>query len=465
MNSFLKSPTRRKQFLLLLVDTIIVFAVFVCAYSIRIVLFEGRSLATLGERLSWLIFVGVFIHLVTFYIFELYSITKKGPKDRLLLWITVSVVLGFGFIAVASYGFPQDKLGRVIGLIHVPLLIVVIYFWRRLFYALYSKRMPQNNLLILGSSSSTEVITGLLNNYPLMNYNLTGIISDYKENPGCIAINGKKCDTGINSYIAQHKIGTVVVAEKLKGAPALKKLFIDMKFKGIEILDFPTFYRRLTGKVPVRQVSDAWMLFSHQDKSFQPAIYLKLKRLVDVTISSVGLVVSGPLLLIIALAIKYSSKGPVFFRQERLGMNERPFTFLKFRTMVDEAEKETGPKWSSSDDPRITGVGRFLRKTRFDELPQLINVLKGDISMVGPRPIRKHFANRLAEKFPFYRIRFSVKPGITGWAQVNGDYAGSDEGQLEKLEYELFYIQNQSIFLDLFILLKTVQTVIFRPGE
>jgi len=465
MNVFLKSPTRQKQLLLLLVDALIVFVVFVCAYSIRIVLFEGRSLATLGERLSWLVLAGVFIHLITFYIFELYSVTKKGPKDRLLLWITVSVILGFGLITIASYGFPQDKLGRVIGLIHVPLLITVIYLWRRFFYAIFSKKMPKNNLLVLSSGSSTELITGLLNNYPLMNYNLMGVISDYKENPGCIAINGTKCDTDIDSYMEQHKIGTVVVAEKLKGAPALKKLFIDMKFKGIEILDSPTFYRRLTGKVPILNVSDAWMLFSHQDKSFQPAIYLKLKRLVDVTISAVGLLVSGPLLLIIALAVKYSSKGPVFFRQERLGMNERPFTLLKFRTMKDEAEKETGPKWSSPDDPRITGVGRFLRKTRLDELPQLINVLKGNISIVGPRPIRKHFADRLAAKFPFYRLRFSVKPGITGWAQVNGDYAGSDEGQLEKLEYELFYIQHQSIFLDLFILLKTVQTVIFRPGE
>ena len=465
MNVFLKSPNRQKQFLLLVVDALIVFAVFVCAYSIRIVVFDGGSLSSLGERLSWLVLIGVFLHLITFYIFELYSVTKKGPRDRLLLWITVSVFLGFGLIAIASYGFPKDKLGRIIAFIHVPLLIAAIYFWRRFFYAVFSKRKPENNLLLLGSSLSTKVIAELLNKYPLLNYNLSGIISDYKENPGCIAVNGTNCDTSIDSYIEQHKIRTVVVAEKLKAAPALKKLFIDMKFKGIEIFDFPTFYRLLTSKVPVLHVSDAWMLFSHQEKSFQPAIYLKLKRLLDVFLSLTGLIVSGLLLLIIAFAIKKTSKGPVFFRQERLGMNERPFTLLKFRTMVDEAEKETGPKWSSSDDPRITGVGRFLRKTRLDELPQLINVLKGHISMVGPRPIRRYFADRMAEKFPFYRLRFSVKPGITGWAQVQGDYAGSDEGQLEKLEYELFYIQNQSIFLDLFILLKTVQTVIFRPGE
>jgi len=465
MNIFLKSPNKQKQFLLLVVDALIVFAVFVCSYSIRIILFEGGRLTTLWDRLSWLVLVAVLLHLVTFYIFELYSVTKKGPRDRLLLWIAVSVFLGFGLMAIASYGFPKDKLGRIVGLIHVPLLIAAIYFWRRLFYAVFSKRMLQNNLLLLGPSPSTEVIAGLLDQYPLMNYHLTGIISDYKDNLGCFAINGSKCDTGIDSYIEQHKIRTVVVAEKLKGVSGLKKLFIDMKFKGIQIFDFPTFYKQLTGKVPVLHVSNAWMLFSHQEKSFQPTFYLRLKRLLDLTLSLMGLLVSGPLLLIIVLAIKSTSKGPVFFRQERLGMNERPFSLLKFRTMVDEAEKETGPKWSSSDDPRITGVGRFLRKTRLDEIPQLINILRGEMNLVGPRPIRRHFADKLAEKFPFYRLRFSVKPGITGWAQVNGDYAGSDEGQLEKLEYELFYIQNQSIFLDLLIILKTIQTVLFRPGE
>jgi len=465
MNIFLKGPNRQKQILLLVVDALIVFAVFVCAYSVRIILFDGRNLSTLWDRLSWLVLVAVLLHLITFYIFELYSVTKKGSRDWLVLWITVSVFLGFALIAIASYGFPQDKLGRVIAFIHVPLLIVVIYFWRRLFYAVYSKRMPENNLLLLGENSSSEVIVGLLNKYPLMNYNLTGIISDYKDNPGCFAANGSKFDISIDSYVEQHKIRTVVVAEKLKGCPGLKKIFIDMKFKGVQVFDFPTFYKHLTGMVPVLHVSDAWMLFSHQEKSFQPATYLKLKRLLDVIISLAGLIVSGPFFLIIALAIKGTSKGHVFFRQERLGINERPFTLLKFRSMIDGAEKETGPIWSSSDDTRVTCVGRFLRKTRLDELPQLINVLKGHISMVGPRPIRKHFADRMAEKFPFYRLRFSVKPGITGWAQVNGGYSGSDEGQLEKLEYELFYIQNQSTFLDLLILLKTVQTVIFRPGE
>jgi len=465
MNIFLENPERKKKFFLLVVDALIVFSVFVSAYIFRIAIYEGRSLSILGERLSWLVLVGVFLHMITFYVFELYNIRKKAQDEYLLLWITISVLFGFGLIAIASYGFPKDKLGRIIAGIHVPLLILVIFFWRKLFFRVFVKTDPENNLVLLGSSPSTDVLMDLLNEYGWAGYNLTGVISDYKENPGCFAINGSKCDTSIDSYIEEHKIKTVVVAEKLKEATNLKKLFIDMKFKGIEIFDFPTFYRKLTGKVPILHVSDAWMLFSHQEKSFQPAIYLRIKRLFDVTFSIVGLLLFIPVFLIIAIAIKRNSKGPVLFKQERLGRNEKPFTLLKFRTMVHNAEEDTGPKWSSSNDSRITRVGRFLRKTRLDELPQLINVVKGDISFVGPRPIRKHFADLLAEKFPYYRLRFMVRPGISGWAQVNGDYAGSEEGQLEKLEYELFYIQNQSIFLDLYVLLKTIQTVIFRPGE
>jgi lipopolysaccharide/colanic/teichoic acid biosynthesis glycosyltransferase len=190
-----------------------------------------------------------------------------------------------------------------------------------------------------------------------------------------------------------------------------------------------------------------------------------LKRTIDVFVAASLLILSSPLAFICYMAVKLTSRGPVLFRQERLGENQKPFTLMKFRTMVADAEKECGPTWSSSCDPRVTKVGRVLRKTRLDEIPQLINVLKGDMSFVGPRPIRKYFADILAEKIPYYRMRFLTKPGITGWAQVKLDYAGSEEGQTEKLEYDLFYIQNQSLLFDLYIFLKTIQTIIFRPGQ
>ena len=184
----------------------------------------------------------------------------------------------------------------------------------------------------------------------------------------------------------------------------------------------------------------------------------------DIVLSVIFLVLTLPISLVCSLAIKLTSSGPVLFRQVRLGIDEKPYEVIKFRTMIEDAERETGPIWSNKNDPRTTKVGAILRKTRLDEIPQLFNVLKGDMSFVGPRPIRKHFADVLAEKRPFYRLRFLVKPGLTGWAQVKLGYADSEVGQMEKLQYDLFYIQNQSVIFDIHIMFKTCQTVLFRPG-
>jgi len=191
---------------------------------------------------------------------------------------------------------------------------------------------------------------------------------------------------------------------------------------------------------------------------------MRLKRFLDVVFSAVMLLAVCPILPIIALMIKLESKGPVFFKQERLGLNERTFDLIKFRTMIINAEQETGPVWADTDDSRLTRVGKILRKTRLDELPQFINVIKGEMSLVGPRPIRRHFADIFAEKFPFYRLRFKVKPGITGWAQVNMDYVNTERDQYEKLEYEFYYIFHKSFFLDFFIILKTIQCVMKLRG-
>ena len=264
--------------------------------------------------------------------------------------------------------------------------------------------------------------------------------------------------------LRKKSIQAIVVAENLKNLPILRQQLLDLRFAGIVIFDAPYYYELITGKVPVTRIQDSWFVFYNQGESFNPAIYRKVKKIFDIFLSSVGIVLSMPLMTLCAIAIKLNSKGPVLFTQERLGKGEQPFILFKFRTMVNNAEAITGPKWASEDDPRITRVGKFLRKSRLDELPQFFNVLRGDMSFVGPRPIRKHFADLMAEQVPYYRLRFVVKPGLTGWAQVCGDYAGSEKGQVAKLQYDLFYLRNQSILLDLFILLKTVQTILFKRG-
>ena len=244
----------------------------------------------------------------------------------------------------------------------------------------------------------------------------------------------------------------------------MHKGLVDLKFQGLEVYDEATFYERIMCRIPVSEISDGWLLFKGQDQPFQPAIYKHGKRILDVAASVCALILTSPLFLVTALFIKLDSRGPVFFTQERVGQFEQPFTLVKFRTMVSDAETRHGPRWTSENDTRITRVGRVLRKLHIDELPQFINVLKGEMSIVGPRPFRQIFVDMLAEKLPFYRIRHKVKPGITGWAQVHMRQENSDEGQYNKLEYEFYYFYHQSLFLDLFIILKTVQSVIRMRG-
>ena len=187
--------------------------------------------------------------------------------------------------------------------------------------------------------------------------------------------------------------------------------------------------------------------------------------MIDALLSSIFLFLTSPILLFCALAIKLESKGPVFFKQERLGLKQKPFNLIKFRTMQENAEERTGPLRAKENDSRLTRIGRFLRKTRLDEIPQFINVLKGDMSFVGPRPIRKYFADKYSKETSYYPLRFTVKPGITGWAQTRFGYSESDSDQIKKFQYDLFYIQEASLFLDLLIILKTIQTVLFRPSQ
>ena len=240
---------------------------------------------------------------------------------------------------------------------------------------------------------------------------------------------------------------------------------LQLKFKGKFICDFSSFYEDLTGKVPLNLIDSRRFLSDAEFQGKVSKVYIRIKRLLDILFSIFLLLVSFPLNLLIAVAVKLGSRGKVLFRQERLGIRKHPFICYKFRTMKMEAEKETGPKWSSEDDPRITRVGKILRKTHLDELPQLWNILKGDMSFVGNRPIRKYFSDHLVKMIPYYDLRFLVKPGLTGWAQVNYGYSGSQEGQFEKFQFELFYIKKMSLFIDLFIIFKTIKTMFQRRGE
>jgi exopolysaccharide biosynthesis polyprenyl glycosylphosphotransferase len=236
-----------------------------------------------------------------------------------------------------------------------------------------------------------------------------------------------------------------------------------MKLDGVSFAHLPSVYEEYTGKIAVENLRPSWLIFS-EGFSKSRALFV-LKRFVDLTLSGFGLFAAAPLMALLYAAIKLTSPGPPLFHQRRVGQRGRIFTVHKFRSMRHDAEAETGPIWAKKDgDPRVTPLGRFLRRTRVDELPQLWNVFKGDMSFVGPRPERPEFVGELTAAIPYYGERHIVRPGITGWAQVRYTYGASREDALQKLQYDLFYIKNLSVALDLFIMFETVKTVLLRKG-
>ncbi|MDO9583028.1 MAG: TIGR03013 family PEP-CTERM/XrtA system glycosyltransferase [Desulfomicrobium sp.] len=254
----------------------------------------------------------------------------------------------------------------------------------------------------------------------------------------------------------------VVSLRERRGVFPVEEL-LNCKLAGIEVVDAPTFYERATHKMLIENITPSWFIFSH---GFKVTWLLRLcKRTLDITASFLGLMVFLPLIPFIILAIKFDSPGPILFKQVRVGQGDKRFTLMKFRSMRQDAESRTGAVWSQENDPRITRVGNFLRRSRLDEIPQLVNILKGDMSVVGPRPERPEFVGELKKRIPYYSERHYVKPGLTGWAQVCYPYGSSVEDAIEKLRYDLYYIKNISILLDFYIILKTFGVVLLGKGR
>jgi exopolysaccharide biosynthesis polyprenyl glycosylphosphotransferase len=461
MNHFLNPEKIRKSYLALC-DALLVTLVFFISYAFRIVFYEQGSLSALFNRLSWLVILAILIHVLSFYVFGLYDRQNGCRRHLLLVNIVASVLTASVFISLLSFVFPHDKIGRVLIFVHFVVMIGSMYIWR----VMWSDSILQNGarkILIVGWNSLVEKIVDAICSGDC-GYAIKGLVLlPGSSNPPKIG-NPAPAFSSVDTALDHVDPEALIVSEKLNRLEGTKSKLIDLKFQGKEIFDGASFYERILSKVPVSEISEKWLLFNSKKQPYQPALYQKCKRLMDVFISAAIIIGALPLLLAVALLIKLDSKGPVLFRQERLGIKETSFTLLKFRTMVVDAEKQCGPCWAEKNDPRLTKIGRILRKTRLDEMPQFLNVFKGDMSLVGPRPIRKYFADIFNDKFPFYRLRFKVKPGITGWAQVNMDYVNTEQHQYDKLEYEFYYLYHQSMFFDLFILLKTVQAILKMRG-
>jgi sugar transferase (PEP-CTERM system associated) len=266
----------------------------------------------------------------------------------------------------------------------------------------------------------------------------------------------------IPSIVRSRGVDRVVVSlADARGKLPMDKL-LEMKLDGVSFDHLASVYEELTGKIAVENLRPSWLIFSSGFRKSR--LVHSAKRALDVAAALVGLVLAAPIMAIVAIVVKLTSDGPALYRQQRVGVQGRVFNVVKFRSMRQDAEAATGAVWASKNDRRITAAGRFLRRTRLDELPQLWNVLIGDMSLVGPRPERPEFVRQLTEQIPFYGQRHVIRPGLTGWAQVRYTYGSSVEDAMEKLQYDLYYIKNLSIPLDLFVIFSTVKTVILRRG-
>ncbi len=423
----------------------------------------ARSAATpvgaLGQELGR---VAVFVAAVmaSSYLAELFAPETNRRKRVILVRIVISLAIAYAalwLLRVFLPGAGQPVLFTMSALCIFGLLQFMFHCGFHLVF-----RIPgmAEKILIFGGGPMSDQLASLLAIGP-HGYIVAGTVRAGNESVGEAAVPGGIPES-LTGLALRKKIDKIVISlTERRGILPVGEI-LSCKLSGIEVVDAMSFYEEMTGKVLVEKINPSWFIFSGSSRM----TYFRrfIKRIFDLVFAGFGVLLCLPIFPVIALLIKCDSPGPVFFRQVRVGKGEKNFTLFKFRTMHEDAEKATGPVWAAENDPRITRVGRWLRKSRLDEAPQLFNVLRGDMSIVGPRPERPEFMAQLGKAIPYYAHRHHVKPGATGWAQVKYAYGASIEDTVEKLRYDLYYIKNYSLWLDLVIIVETVKVVLFGRG-
>lgn len=401
------------------------------------------------------------IWIVVFFINNLYAvtITKNDIKfySYLIQNLILNTVIGFTFFYLSPSSLTSLKPLRV--LVVLALMYGLLFLlWRNIFYRLTSSHVLSNRLLLIGVNQETVELAELLQKNPHLGYSLSLLVNlDQTTLPATLQHIPLLRDlTDLPDAIKRHKIQTVVITASIHAATVSRYLFETLNL-GISYFNFATFYEKLTGKIPVASLEKTWFLENLLEGNKK--MYEIIKRIEDILFILFFGSLSLFIVPFIVMGIKMTSPGPILFKQTRTGKGGKNFTAMKFRTMVTNAETN-GPRWATKNDTRVTSFGRFLRKSRLDEIPQFINILKGDMSFVGPRPERPEFFSMLASSIPYYKERLLVQPGLSGWAQINFKYGESVEDAMTKLQYDLFYIKNRSFALDTTIILKTISTVL-----
>ena len=379
-----------------------------------------------------------------------------------ILRLTVAMIIVFAIMSVIFFLFPDVALWRSIFVFSVLLIYAAVLVVRFVFARVAGAEAFRRRIVVLGAGPRAERIIGLARDGVAQDFSVIAVLKlDEREKAVTWAIPINEVND-LQEFVSAHKIDEIVTApEERRGSLPVGPL-LACKLSGVAIRDYSAFMERETGIVDLEALNPSWIIYS--DRGSRGSLDQIFKRSFDIAASLLLLAFTFPFLVMTAVAVKVTSPGPIFYRQERVGVGGKPFMLFKFRSMRTDAEADGAPKWAQENDPRVTPVGRLIRMTRIDEIPQIINVLRGEMSFVGPRPERPFFVSSLSDELPFYGERHAVKPGITGWAQLNYPYGATTEDAKHKLQYDLYYIKNYSMFLDLLILLQTVRVVLFPSG-
>lgn len=402
-----------------------------------------------------------------FLIAHLYDPHSAFSRERTLFGL--SLAAGISLIPYLALYFlvAPGTLPRLAILIFLPAVTVLEVGWRMLAIRIFTLPALQRPALVIGAGRAGNMILKVLREEVPGHFRVDGLIDDDESKQGkefqdVTVLGGSQV---LRDAVRERGISLLVLAISGEIHAELFQAILDCQEQGAEVIRMPSLYESLLGRVPIAYLDADWLLTSFLDSAKLYDLYSPLKRLIDFLIGIMGVCIWLVLLPFLALMIRLDSAGPILYRQERSGKGGHPFRLLKFRTMVTHAEADGEARWASEEDPRVTRVGKWMRRTRLDEIPQFWNVLLGEMSFIGPRPERPEWISQLERKIPFYRARLLVRPGITGWSQVNYGYVRSVEDTALKLEYDLYYIRHRSLALDGKIILRTLGTVIRFQGS
>jgi len=405
------------------------------------------------------------------YYFDLYDSSVLANRREMLIRLVQVLGTIYSVSVFVYYLYPPLEFGRGIFVIGLSLVAMLLFFWRRAFFAVNSVAEFADRTLILGDGSLADLLQFEFASRPELGLRVVGRGwgNDSGKRHGNDGNDKSSPDIFLTDMadslcrdVKLLRVNRIVVAMGERRGKLPVECLLSLKCRGVRVQDGAEVYETIAGKVPIESVRLASLLFSPGCHASR--LHLFYKRFAAVLVSVTGLLLSLPLLPFIILAIGLTSKGPILYRQKRTGRDGVVFHCYKFRTMRSDAEADIGPTWATDDDPRITPVGKFLRKSRMDEIPQLWNVLKGEMSIVGPRPERPEFVEELSREIPFYQLRHTVRPGISGWAQIRYKYGNSVEDAKEKLRYDLYYVKNMSMGLDLLICFSTIKIILLGRG-